>query len=144
MKSFRFTLVAAILVAASSSMAPAQSSHISKPTQAAGSPAGLHDFDFLIGEWRVHHRKLKANSDEWIEFDGTCSNRTLMKGQANMEEHMLNSQAAPIALSRCAPTTRNPGTGQFGGWTNAILPALWIRRCKVTSSLASAPSIPTI
>lgn len=114
MKSFRFTLVAAILVAASSSMAPAQSSHISKPTQAAGSPAGLHDFDFLIGEWSVHHRKLKANSDEWIEFDGTCSNRTLMKGQANMEEHMLNSPSG--AYRAIALRSYDSKSGDWAIW----------------------------
>jgi hypothetical protein len=36
---------------------------------------GASDFDFLIGDWRVHHRRLKerlANSQEWIEFDGTA------------------------------------------------------------------------
>jgi hypothetical protein len=35
---------------------------------------GVHDFDFLVGHWRVHHRKLKqrlANNHEWVEFEGT-------------------------------------------------------------------------
>lgn len=91
MKSFRFALVAGILAAAISSMAPAQSSQTSKPTQAAASPAGLHDFDFLIGEWRAHHRRLKPNGDQWVEFDGTVINRPLMDSGANIEEHALNA-----------------------------------------------------
>src|SRR4029453_18633846 len=36
---------------------------------------GANDFDFLIGEWRVHHRGLKerlANKKEWMEFVCTC------------------------------------------------------------------------
>jgi hypothetical protein len=36
--------------------------------------AGLHSFDFLIGQWQVHSRRLKerlANSHEWMEFEGT-------------------------------------------------------------------------
>jgi hypothetical protein len=33
-----------------------------------------HDFDFLVGEWKIRNRKLKeplAASDEWEEFDAT-------------------------------------------------------------------------
>lgn len=39
---------------------------------------GLHDFDFLVGQWQAHHRKLKqrlANNHEWIEFEGTLNSR---------------------------------------------------------------------
>ena len=35
---------------------------------------GANDFDFLIGDWRVHHRRLKerlAGNHDWIEFEGT-------------------------------------------------------------------------
>jgi hypothetical protein len=27
--------------------------------QTDGAVSGLHDFDFLVGEWQAHHRKLK-------------------------------------------------------------------------------------
>jgi hypothetical protein len=27
--------------------------------QIDGATSGVHDFDFLVGHWRVHHRKLK-------------------------------------------------------------------------------------
>ena len=45
-------------------------------SQVDSSTPGVHDFDFLVGQWRVHHRKLKerlANSREWIEFEGTLN-----------------------------------------------------------------------
>ncbi len=35
---------------------------------AASDMSGLHDFDFLVGEWRSHSRRLKerlAASTEW-------------------------------------------------------------------------------
>jgi hypothetical protein len=53
--------------------------------------SGIHGFDFLVGEWRVHHRRISAVSKKWVEFDGTCSHRLLMDGSANVEEHVLNS-----------------------------------------------------
>jgi hypothetical protein len=51
--------------------------------------AGVHGFDFLVGEWQVHHR-LKRPTGEWWEFDGICVNRGLMGGAANVEEHTFN------------------------------------------------------
>ncbi|MGH8130118.1 MAG: DUF1579 domain-containing protein [Steroidobacteraceae bacterium] len=64
----------------------------SLPTQtAAGDLSGSHDFDFLIGEWRVHHRiKRPIDTGQWSEFDGTCSNRGLIDGAANVEEHRFD------------------------------------------------------
>jgi hypothetical protein len=53
----------------------------------------LHDFDFFVGNWRTHHRVLKARlagSHEWMEFDGTINSRPLMGGYANIDETVLN------------------------------------------------------
>ena len=55
----------------------------------AAAASGAHDFDFLAGEWRVHHRLKRANG-EWWEFDGTCRNRLLIDGSQNVEEHTFN------------------------------------------------------
>jgi hypothetical protein len=54
---------------------------------------GANDFDFLIGDWRVHHRRLKerlANNQEWVEFDGTCASRKILGGLGNMDENLLD------------------------------------------------------
>lgn len=59
---------------------------------------GLHDFDFLVGHWRVHHRKLKerlANSHEWIEFQGTLLSQPLMGGYSNVDDLELKVPGAP-------------------------------------------------
>jgi len=77
MKPFRVSLAASVLVASMGMSAPALSTQDSpQPGQGAQNLSGLHDFDFLVGSWRVHHRRLKerlANSHDWQEFEGTCT-----------------------------------------------------------------------
>jgi hypothetical protein len=81
------------LSAAQSNQAPL---HVISQTVSA-SP-GAHDFEFLVGHWRVHHRKLKArlaNSHEWIEFEGTLNSQPLMGGYSNVDDLVLNVPGAP-------------------------------------------------
>lgn len=116
MNSFRVMLAAGLLAAAMGSMAHAHfSQDIPKPTQAATNLTGLHDFDFLVGEWRVHHRvKRPADNHQWLEFDGTCSNRSLMGGGANVEDHMFDK---PTGVARgVALRAYDPKTGQWAIW----------------------------
>lgn len=57
------------------------------------SQSNEHDFDFLVGDWRVLHRRLRerlAGNDEWQEFDGSCSMRTLLGGFGNVDDNVLN------------------------------------------------------
>ena len=54
---------------------------------------GSNDFDFLVGNWRVHHRRLKerlAGSHDWIEFEGTCVMRKILGDAGNMDENVLD------------------------------------------------------
>lgn len=50
---------------------------------------GRNDFDFLFGQWAVHHRKTADTLDrtctEWIEFDGTCDARQVLGGLGNID-----------------------------------------------------------
>jgi hypothetical protein len=68
------------LVAAA--MAPFFPTHAQEAT--ASPSTGARDFDFLVGEWRVHHRRLKPGSNEWVEFDGTCASRKILGGLGNI------------------------------------------------------------
>ena len=85
--------------------------------QAEGIVPGLHDFDFLVGRWRVHHRKLKerlANNHEWIEFDGTLSSQPLMGGYANVDDDVFE---VPGGTYRgVAPRSFDAKTGQWSIW----------------------------
>ena len=52
-----------------------------------------HDFDFFMGNWRVHHRRLKerlANNHEWVEFEGTCTGQKILGGLGNIGDCVLD------------------------------------------------------
>jgi hypothetical protein len=92
----------------------AQSHQDSGPgvNRAESAVPGLHDFDFLVGEWHAHHRKLKqrlADSHEWIEFEGTLSNQPLMGSYSNVDDTVLSVPGTPyrgVALRSFDPKTQ--------------------------------------
>src|SRR4051794_11500675 len=50
---------------------------------------GQHDFDFNIGTWKTHVRRLQhplSGSSAWVESEGTVSVRKIWNGRANLEE----------------------------------------------------------
>src|SRR4030095_3160596 len=56
--------------------------------------SGINDFDFLIGDWSVHHRKLKqrlAQTQEWQEVEGTSNARKILAGLGNMDENVIEA-----------------------------------------------------
>jgi hypothetical protein len=76
--------------------------------------SGVRDFDFLRGEWHVRHRFLRAATRDWAEADGTCSNRPLMDGRANLEEHWMNAQAG--AYRALGLRSYDPKTARWAIW----------------------------
>jgi len=57
-----------------------------------------HDFDFLIGHWKVHHWRLKdrlANSHEWVEFEGASSLVMTMDGKGTMDDNYIGLPGGP-------------------------------------------------
>lgn len=70
--------------------------------------SSVHDFDFLFGRWRVHHRRLRmrgSGSSLWDEVLGTAETRPLLGGLCNIEEHSLPiSNASGIALRSFDPS----------------------------------------
>jgi|SRR5271167_833071 len=58
---------------------------------------GQHDFDFELGSWKIHLKKLLhplAGSTTWVEFDGTSVTRRVWNGRAQLEEFETDSPAA--------------------------------------------------
>jgi hypothetical protein len=59
-------------------------------TAAAHTPRdGQHDFDFEIGTWKTHLRRLLhplSGSHEWAEYEGVTTVRKVWNGRANLVE----------------------------------------------------------
>src|ERR671918_169111 len=54
---------------------------------------GRNDFDFLVGNWKMRHRRLKEclkGSTEWEEFEGTAVGKKLLNGLGHCDEVIMN------------------------------------------------------
>jgi len=64
---------------------------------------GSHDFDFEIGKWKTHLRRLirpLTGSTTWVEYDGTTVVSKVWNGKANLVELDVSGPAGHIeALS---------------------------------------------
>jgi hypothetical protein len=50
---------------------------------------GSHDFDFNLGTWHTHIRRLVhplAGADDWVDLDGTVTVRPIWGGRGEIEE----------------------------------------------------------
>jgi hypothetical protein len=57
---------------------------------------GQHDFDFEIGTWKIHLKRLDhrlVGSTNWVEFDGTSVTRKVWNGRSQIEEFETDSPA---------------------------------------------------
>ena len=75
---------------------------------------GQHDFDFEIGTWKIHLKRLLhplTGSTAWSEFDGTTFTQKVWNGRANLEQFETNGSAGQIE----GMTLRlyNPGSHQW-------------------------------
>ena len=60
---------------------------------------GRNDFDFLIGTWKVHHRRLVERlkgSTDGEEFDGDTVDRKILDGLGNMDENIIYRKTGPV------------------------------------------------
>lgn len=73
------------------------------PTTAAPATAerrdGVHDFDFEIGSWKIHLKRLMhplTGSTTWVEYDGTSVTRSVWNGKANLEQFEVDGATGHI------------------------------------------------
>lgn len=75
------------------------------------------DFDFVIGDWHVLHRRLKerlADCQEWIEFPGEMSTRKVLGGFGNVEDNLLHFPEGDFRA--VALRAFNASTAQWSIW----------------------------
>jgi hypothetical protein len=74
--------------------------------------ARITDFDFLVGRWKVQHRRLKARlagCTEWESFSGTSELRLLMNGHGTIDDNVIELPAGPyraVTLRSYDPSSR--------------------------------------
>lgn len=118
MKSLIVMMITFVLAAAVVTSLPAIAAQDApKKPEVTQDLSGLHDFDFLVGTWQVHSRRLKermVGSEEWVEFEGTIRSWKLMDGWGNVDDtvfHMPEGDYRGIA-----PRTYDPATGLWAIW----------------------------
>jgi hypothetical protein len=88
---------------------PAQSA-----SQTAAKRDGQHDFDFEIGVWKTHLKRLVhplSGSTAWVESDGTTVVRKVWNGRANLAE--LETDAASGHLQVLSLRLYDPQSRQW-------------------------------
>jgi hypothetical protein len=83
---------------------------------------GQHDFDFELGSWNIHLKRLLhplTGSTTWVEFDGTSVTRRIWDGRAQIEEFETDSATAGH-IEGLTLRTYNPQTRQWSlYWANS-------------------------
>lgn len=60
---------------------------------------GRNDFDFFLGSWTVHHRRLKERlkgCTDWEEFESTTEARKILGGLGNFDEITMERDSGTI------------------------------------------------
>ena len=77
---------------------------------------GSHDFDFLIGDWKAHVRRLPDrlnNSNVWVEYDGISNHHKILDSNSNFEEFDVTSTDKKLRIKAQTLRLYNPTTRQW-------------------------------
>src|SRR6202789_4553785 len=114
MKSHKLVYVPLLLLVA---MLPAPG-HAQTTSNPANLPQrdGSHDFDFLIGDWKAHVRRLPDrlnNSDSWDVYDGISNHKKLLDSNANFEEFDVSTAEKKLRIKAQTLRLYNPTSRQW-------------------------------
>jgi hypothetical protein len=77
---------------------------------------GSHDFDFIIGNWKAHVRRLPErlnNSTTWVEYDGISNHKKLLDSNSNFEEFDVTSTDKKLHIKAQTLRLYNPTSRQW-------------------------------
>ena len=84
--------------------------------QPAAQRDGSHDFDFLIGDWKAHVRRLPdrlVGSNQWVEYDGISNHKKLLDSNANFEEFEVDNPEKHLHINAQTLRLYNPTSRQW-------------------------------
>lgn len=111
---WRLSLVCGLVIAAPAIIGLAQSPSGGRSPRATSEPDGQRDFDFEIGSWKTHLRRLTSpltGSTTWVEYEGTSVVRTVWNGRANLVE--LDVEGPSGRIDGLSLRLYNPQTRQW-------------------------------
>ena len=116
----RFVAAVLMIVALSAGnnllLAATGSAENASAAYAAQQRDGSHDFDFLIGDWKAHVRRLPDRlngSDAWDVYDGISNHKKLLDTNANFEEFDVRSADRKLHIKAQTLRVYNPETHQW-------------------------------
>src|SRR5205814_7698001 len=81
----------------------------------ASATSSPSDFDFLVGKWKMHNRRLNKrleNCKDWTEFDSWDENAKILSGTADMDTYstteMPGQEGNVSKASPCDFSIRKP------------------------------------
>jgi hypothetical protein len=87
---------------------------LAQPRTSTSTRDGSHDFDFEIGKWSTHLKRLQhplSGSTTWVEYEGTTTVRKVWSGRANLVE--LDVRGPAGRLQGLSLRLYNPLAGQW-------------------------------
>ena len=110
-------------LSAQKSPAPGVSASQQQPSPTSGISAtaapprdGAHDFDFLIGNWKAHVRRLPdrlIGSTTWVEYDGISNHKKILDSNANFEEFEVDNPEKHLHIKAQTLRLYNPDSHQW-------------------------------
>jgi len=107
-----------LLVLATVFSAPIPAQTTSPTTDPALLPQrdGSHDFDFVIGDWKAHVRRLPDRlnkSNVWVTYDGISNHHKILDSNSNFEEFDVTSTDKKLRIKAQTLRLYNPTTRQW-------------------------------
>jgi len=65
----------------------------------ASTTSSKNDFDFLVGKWKMYHRKLNKrleNCKDWTEFESTDENHKILNGMGDVDRLSATFDGEPF------------------------------------------------
>jgi hypothetical protein len=106
----------ALFIVPARTSASLQNAQSSTAVSAAPQRDGAHDFDFLIGNWKAHVRRLPDRlngSNTWVEYDGISNHKKLLDSNANFEEFDVTTADKKLRIKEQTLRLYNPESRQW-------------------------------